>query len=108
MRFLDAGSRRFSFACLLVSCCSAVAAPAVVAESARSVSVSSGSADSIARLSIPFVPNRGQTDNRVAYLARTFAGTLFVTLDGEIVYSLLAPDGGPARTTGPGTRPTSS
>jgi hypothetical protein len=36
----------------------------------------------------PFVANSGQTDPSVAYYASTFAGTVFVTKDGQIVYSL--------------------
>ncbi len=41
-------------------------------------------------LAIPFVANAGQTDPAVAYSAQTFAGTVFVTRDGGIVYSLPA------------------
>ncbi|MDQ2978187.1 MAG: hypothetical protein M3R62_03130, partial [Acidobacteriota bacterium] len=37
---------------------------------------------------IPFIANSGQTDSAVAYYAPTFAGTVFVTRDGRIVYSL--------------------
>jgi hypothetical protein len=40
---------------------------------------------------IPFMANRGQTDPAVAYYAPTFAGTVYVTKKGEIVYSLPAP-----------------
>lgn len=39
---------------------------------------------------IPFVSNRGQTGPAVAYYASTFAGTVYVTKKGEIVYSLPA------------------
>ena len=39
-------------------------------------------------LAISFVANAGQTDPAVAYYAQTFAGTVFVTRDGRIVYSL--------------------
>ena len=42
----------------------------------------------IASLSVPFVPNAGQWDARAAFAARTFAGTVFVTTEGQIVYSL--------------------
>lgn len=42
----------------------------------------------IAALSVPFVPNAGQWDQRAAFAAQTFAGTLFVTRDGQLVYSL--------------------
>ncbi|HZI67238.1 MAG TPA: hypothetical protein VFF17_11785, partial [Thermoanaerobaculia bacterium] len=41
-------------------------------------------------LAIPFVANAGQADPAVAYSAQTFAGTVFVTRDGRIVYSLPA------------------
>ena len=44
-------------------------------------------------LAMPFIANAGQTDPRVAYYAQTFAGTVFVTHDGTIVYSLDAPAG---------------
>ena len=42
----------------------------------------------LASVQIPFVANSGQTDPAVAYHASTFAGTVFVTRDGQIVYSL--------------------
>src|SRR6266496_5489849 len=41
-------------------------------------------------LRIPFIANSGQIDAAVSYYAPTFAGTVFVTRDGRIVYSLLA------------------
>mgnify|MGYP000476923813 CR=1 FL=1 len=42
----------------------------------------------ISALAVPFVPNAGQWDSRAAFAAQTFAGTLFVTTQGELVYSL--------------------
>jgi hypothetical protein len=42
----------------------------------------------LAALSVPFVPNGGQWDRRAAFAAHTFAGTLFVTTDGQLVYRL--------------------
>jgi hypothetical protein len=39
-------------------------------------------------LRIPFIANSGQIDPTVAYYASTFAGTVYVTRDGRIVYSL--------------------
>lgn len=42
----------------------------------------------IAALSLPFIQNTGQLDNSVAYYARTFAGTAFVTRGGALVLSL--------------------
>lgn len=42
----------------------------------------------LAALAVPFVFNAGQWDQRVAFAARTFAGTLFVTTEGQLVYRL--------------------
>ena len=35
-----------------------------------------------------FIANNGQVDEQVAFYAKTFGGTVFVTKEGEIVYSL--------------------
>jgi hypothetical protein len=43
--------------------------------------------DAISGLRIPFVENRGQLDAKVAFSADTFAGSVFVTRAGELVYS---------------------
>ena len=43
-----------------------------------------------AKLQMPFIANEGQTDEKVAFYADTFGGTVFVTEDGEIVYALPA------------------
>ncbi len=40
------------------------------------------------KLQIPFTANNGQVDDRVRFYANTFCGTVFVTKEGEIVYSL--------------------
>ncbi len=45
----------------------------------------------LAGVRLPFIANQGQVDARVAYYAPTFAGTLFVTQQGEIVYALSGP-----------------
>ena len=42
----------------------------------------------LAGLAVPFEQNTGQFAPEVAYLARTFAGAVFVTRDGRLVYSL--------------------
>ncbi len=39
-------------------------------------------------LQVPFIANEGQVDECVAFYAKTFGGTVFVTKNGEIVYSL--------------------
>ncbi len=39
-------------------------------------------------IQIPFVANNGQVDKQVKFYANTFGGTVFVTKEGEIVYSL--------------------
>src|SRR5215475_1256569 len=44
----------------------------------------------LTHLAVPFVENAGQSDPRVAYYAPTFAGTVFVTGEGEVVYALPA------------------
>ncbi|HNY48461.1 MAG TPA: hypothetical protein PKN64_16000, partial [Casimicrobium sp.] len=44
----------------------------------------------LAAMSVPFVPNAGQWDARAAFGAKTFAGTLFVTTAGQLVYGLPA------------------
>ena len=48
----------------------------------------SGALARVQKLGIPFVANEGQMDRRVKFYARTFGGTIFVTEDGEVVYSL--------------------
>ena len=42
----------------------------------------------LAGLAVPFEANQGQFAPEVAFAARTFAGTLFVTKDGRIVHAL--------------------
>ncbi|HTO75190.1 MAG TPA: hypothetical protein VMQ61_03860 [Thermoanaerobaculia bacterium] len=43
------------------------------------------------RLDLHFVRNEGQADPAVAYSAATFAGTVYVTREGELVHSLARP-----------------
>lgn len=47
-----------------------------------------GSENATARAHVPFIANGGETDEDVAFYARTFGGTVFVTKEGEIVYAL--------------------
>jgi len=42
----------------------------------------------IQKLSIPFILNQGQADKKVKFYANTFGGTVFVTENGEMIYSL--------------------
>ena len=42
----------------------------------------------LAKVQIPFIPNRGQSSKEVKFTARTFAGTVSVTETGGLVYSL--------------------
>lgn len=42
----------------------------------------------IKRLQIPFVVNKGQINETIKFYATTFGGTVFITKEGEIVYSL--------------------
>ena len=42
------------------------------------------------QLRLPFITNAGQTHEKVMYHADTFVGKVFITKDGEIVYSLLS------------------
>jgi hypothetical protein len=39
-------------------------------------------------LKIPFIENQGQAEAQVAFYAQTYAGTVFVTHKGELVYAL--------------------
>ena len=39
-------------------------------------------------LTVPFILNKGQVDARVKFYAHTFGATIYVTSEGEIVYSL--------------------
>src|SRR3990172_4052727 len=40
------------------------------------------------RLQMPFMANEHQMNERVAFFTNTFGGSVFVTRDGELVYSL--------------------
>ena len=40
----------------------------------------------LSSLSVPFVENKGQIDESVAFYAKTLGSTLFITRDGEMVY----------------------
>jgi Beta-propeller repeat len=62
-----------------------------VAESSPSGSrsaVPAATKQKLAKVQVPFIANQGQRDKEVKFYARTFAGTVFVTEAGELVYSL--------------------
>ena len=40
------------------------------------------------KLQIPFIANKGQIDEKVAFYVNAFGGSVFITKDGEIVYLL--------------------
>jgi hypothetical protein len=40
------------------------------------------------KLQVPFIENKGQVHEDVAFYAKTFGGTVFVTKDGRLVYNL--------------------
>ncbi len=42
----------------------------------------------LSALAVPFVPNNGQWDQQAVFAAKTFAGILFVTSEGKLVYRL--------------------
>lgn len=88
MGFTVAG--RFRLLAFVASLCAPVT-PVPASQLPASVP-SLPSASRIAALSVPFVANRGQADPRVAYVARTFAGSAFVTTDGRLVYSFVGRD----------------
>jgi hypothetical protein len=53
--------------------------------------------EKLAKLSLPFIENKGQYPEDVRFYAKTFGGTVFVTKNGEIVYNLpKAEEGGVA------------
>jgi hypothetical protein len=44
--------------------------------------------EKVGKLHMPFMANRGQCDERVSFYAHTFGGGVFVTRDGDLVYSI--------------------
>ena len=93
MRF-SPSSPRTLMGFLFVACALLVAVPASAGSSPPDRSSVQGR---LAAMAVPFVANDGQIDSRVAFYAPTFAGTVFVTRDGRIVYALpqgpKSPDG---------------
>lgn len=71
-------------------CCVALPAAAAIAASRDNEEATEVTAvkRALAGMSVPFEQNQGQFDRPVAYAARTFAGTVFVTRKGQIVHSL--------------------
>ena len=46
----------------------------------------------LAKIQVPFIENRGQFPEEVAFYARTFGGTLFVTTDGKTTLTIPVTD----------------
>jgi len=61
---------------------------ALLLSNGAQAAVDPGVSQKLATASVPFVPNAGQWDKQAAFAAQTFAGTLFVTTEGKLVYSL--------------------
>ena len=97
-RFGFFGCGRVLFLLLLISACFTSSLPAGQAGQAYSpdITKTSGGAcpdkEELVKksqtLRMPFTANNGQVDEQVRFYAKTFGGTVFVTKEGEIVYSL--------------------
>ena len=86
--FPGAVSPRRLLAAIVIAACSWAGATAASQPSRAEIAGKSRA------LSVPFIANEGQADERVAFYARTFGGTVFVTRAGEIVYALPAAKAG--------------
>ena len=51
------------------------------------IAIKAATKQKLAKVQIPFIANQGQGDKEIKFYARTFAGTVFVTEAGELVYS---------------------
>ncbi len=81
--------RKSLSAYLTVSIILAATVPLLGANSSGSQStVSAEARQKLAKLQIPFIANQGQSDKEMKFYARTFAGTVFVTETGKLLYSL--------------------
>src|SRR5512145_905114 len=61
------------------------------ASSSRAATPDAARAHALLAGGVPFVPNAGRHDPRVAFVVTTFAGSVFVTTDGRLVYTLPPP-----------------
>jgi hypothetical protein len=80
------GSRRLALGAVLIATSAFLATSSPAATPA--LRPPTPSAELVARVSIPFVPNGGRFDERVAFQTSTAAASVFVTRDGAIVYRL--------------------
>lgn len=80
-------SSRFFLA--LMTCLSLVT-PGLQATPASTTAQHEAVQQKLSGMQIPFIENKGQVDKSVAFYAPTFAGTVFVTKKGELVYALPA------------------
>jgi OmpA-like transmembrane domain/Calx-beta domain len=74
----------FAAACILTVNLSAIAGTPADLRKPFTQQYSAG----IERLPVPFIENRGDIDERVALVARTATGGVYVTRDGELTYAL--------------------
>lgn len=88
MQLSKSSGRAIAHGAILLSLSMAVAAGA--SSVAPEPAAGGISRASLAQLAMPFIANQGQLDPQVAYYAPTFAGTVYVTKKGQIVYSLPA------------------
>jgi FlgD Ig-like domain/Beta-propeller repeat len=54
----------------------------------NTLNLNSNIAKSADKISLPFIENSGQYDSQVLFYSETFGGTAFVTVEGELVYSI--------------------
>ena len=65
-----------------------LAVPRLAESNGSQSAVPAATKQKLAKVQIPFIANQGQGDKEVKFYAHTFAGTVFVTETGELVYSL--------------------
>ncbi len=80
--------KRICFLILMVCAVCQLTSLQVMARISKETQFTSDVTAKINRLLIPFIKNDGQLQKEVAFIAKTFNGTLFVTQKGELVYAL--------------------
>ncbi len=82
------------FLALIIFCLSLLDFNFIYASTSKNILNSSKSefSEKLSHVSIPFIPNHGQTAKEVKFYAKTFIGTVFVTEYGQIVYVINSND----------------